>query len=485
MSGEEDIFCSKCNKGTEQALMLSCDHNLCLSCASKVLNNQQVKDFNSSQYIKCDICNSLTELDSETIKQILSGENPNYDEENGINENYIIDNVDSNYFLDLEENNNNTKNSVKNKISNNKINMNNNNKKSSGENNNNTSSEINMINDLINNNKCKEHGEILNYLCLDCMSNCICPECVVHGIHRNHEVLNIKKAYPLIYNKIQDLSKYVNDQIKEVALINETITKKKNFINTLIERCKNEIHNTFEQIRVRLDNKEKEIINNSTNVLNKSIIELNNYNNLIQKKLSTLGNLIDQINNILNKRNELNTINYFCENKNIILSQAELNELNNLTDLDTFTNIKIEPDRITLNKMLEGLNSFHFNINNINGINMNNNNQLENNINFQNIQNRNNLRLKNSNNNFNNANNNNFNNINNNMINNKNNNMINNKNNNYINQRKRIQNPNNMRNNQIINNMKQFPNNFKQNMNMNNYRINPNNQNNIMPNNFY
>jgi hypothetical protein len=293
--------------------------------------------------------------------------------------------------------------------------MNHNNKKFSGENNINTSSEINMINDLINNNKCKEHGEILNYLCLDCMSNCICPECVVHGIHRNHEVLNIKKAYPLIYNKIQDLSKYVNDQIKEVALINETITKKKNFINTLIERCKNEIHNTFEQIRVRLDNKEKEIINNSTNVLNKSIIELNNYNDLIQKKLSTLGNLIDQINNILNKRNELNTINYFCENKNIILSQAELNELNNLTDLDTFTNIKIEPDRITLNKMLEGLNNFHFNINNINGINMNNNNQLENNINFQNIQNRNNLRLKNSNNNFNNANNNNFNNINNNI----------------------------------------------------------------------
>ena len=46
---------------------------------------------------------------------------------------------------------------------------------------------------------------------------------MVHGIHRNHKVLNIKKAYPLIYNKMQDLSKYVNDQIKEVTLINETI----------------------------------------------------------------------------------------------------------------------------------------------------------------------------------------------------------------------------------------------------------------------
>ena len=105
MSNEEDIYCSKCNNKTEQALMLSCDHNLCLSCTSKVLKKQQIRDFNSSQYIKCDKCNSLTELEPETIKQIISEENNNnhnYNEENNDNqnnnENYVIDNADSNYF---------------------------------------------------------------------------------------------------------------------------------------------------------------------------------------------------------------------------------------------------------------------------------------------------------------------------------------------------------------------------------------------------
>ena len=135
----------------------------------------------------------------------------------------------------------------------------------------------------------------MGYLCLDCMSNCVCSECVVHGLHRNHEVLNVKKAYPLIYNKLQDLSKYVNGQIKEVSLKNETIIKKKNFINSLIDRCKNEIHNTFEQIRVRLDNKEKELINSTTNILQKSINELNNYNNLIQKNISLVFRQVFQL----------------------------------------------------------------------------------------------------------------------------------------------------------------------------------------------
>ena len=264
-------------------------------------------------------------------------------------------------------------------MNNNPINLNNNeyknnSKKYTKENNENTTSEINIINDLINYNKniCNEHGEILNYLCLDCMSNCVCSECVVHGLHRNHEVLNIKKAYPLIYNKLQDLSKYVNSQIKEVSLKNETIAKKKNFINSLIDRCKNEIHNTFEQIRIRLDNKEKEIINNTTSILYKNIEELNNYDILLKQNSDTVEEIIGKINNILRKKDELSTINYFCENRNKILKQCDLNELNNLPDLDSFTNFKIEPNRFTLNNMLEGINNFNFDITNIKGIATNN-----------------------------------------------------------------------------------------------------------------
>ena len=319
------------------------------------------------------------------------------------------------------------------------------------------------------------------------MSNCVCSECVVHGIHRNHEVLNIKKAYPLIYNKIQDLSKYVNDQIKEVSLINETISKKKNFINALIDRCKNEIHNTFEQIRIRLDNKEKEITNNTTNILKNNIYELNNYNDIIQKKISTLGNLINQINNIINKKDELNTINYFCENKNNILAQAELNELNNLQDLDTFTNIKIEPDKMTLNKLIEGLNNFHFNINNINDININNTQQSNNNSNFNKIQNKNNFGINQNYNTFNNQ-------INNNMNKNRNQLIRNNQrmpNNNYLNQRPKSSKVINQRRqmnnmNQFNNNLNSLQNNRNNNMNRNtNYQINNDFQDNLIGDNFY
>ena len=31
-------------------------------------------------------------------------------------------------------------------------------------------------------------------------SNCICPECIIHGIHKDHDVKTLKKAYPIIKN---------------------------------------------------------------------------------------------------------------------------------------------------------------------------------------------------------------------------------------------------------------------------------------------
>jgi hypothetical protein len=49
---------------------------------------------------------------------------------------------------------------------------------------------------------CKEHNEEVSYFCFECMNKCICAECVVHGVHKNHDVMSIKKAYPVIVEKV-------------------------------------------------------------------------------------------------------------------------------------------------------------------------------------------------------------------------------------------------------------------------------------------
>lgn len=46
---------------------------------------------------------------------------------------------------------------------------------------------------------CSEHpDEEVSYFCFDCLTKCICPECIIHGVHKNHEVKTNKKAYPIV-----------------------------------------------------------------------------------------------------------------------------------------------------------------------------------------------------------------------------------------------------------------------------------------------
>ena len=105
--------------------------------------------------------------------------------------------------------------------------------------------------------------------------------------------------------------------------------------------------------------------------MHKSIDDLNNYDNSLQKNSGNLEDIIAKINNILRKKDELNTINYFCENRNKILEQCELQKVNFIPNLDAFTNIKIEPNKSKFNDMMKGINNFNFNITNIKGLEMN------------------------------------------------------------------------------------------------------------------
>ena len=82
----------------------------------------------------------------------------------------------------------------------------------------------NNNNNLQNSNEIYEAQNLLHSL--NCLSKCICSECVIHGIHKNHDVINIKKAYPLVYGKIEELCSNINDKVKNIKKLNDNIEKK-------------------------------------------------------------------------------------------------------------------------------------------------------------------------------------------------------------------------------------------------------------------
>jgi len=358
MSTFEDIFCSQCNCKTDQALMLSCEHNLCMNCAAKYLSRENPQASSLRQYIICDICGSKTEIDNQTSKEILST---------------VL--KDLNLNPDLINANNNNQNVNDNNLSNNINNAYNNEIifNSNDYPNNNINNLLIANSNIVNlKNLCRDHGEPISYLCLDCMSKCICSECIVHGIHRNHDVLNIKKAYPLILGKTQDLHRLVGDKINELNNERRNIEQKKSDIGIINQRCKNEIKNAFQVIRLRLSEKEKEIMEKMESILKDNLNELNTYFHVIQGKIATLNKIIDSLNAHLMRKDELTLINYYCDNNNNILSQIENIDNNKFFNLNAISDLKINVDKNSFNSMLTSLNNLDFEINSCRGIDIGN-----------------------------------------------------------------------------------------------------------------
>ena len=360
MSTFEDIYCSNCKCKTDQALMLSCEHNLCMNCAARNLNDPSRQP---KQFIICDLCGSKTEIDNQTSQEILSSVFKNLNlNPNLLNSN---NNIYNNNNLYRTENLNMNKTFNPN-FTNNEIFLN------SMDNINNTNLLISNSNIINRKNICNEHNEPISYLCLDCMSKCICSECIVHGAHRNHEVLNIKKAYPMILSKVQDLYKNISEKIKELNFSKNNIEQKKRSIEAINTRCKNEIKNAFEIIRIRLNEKEKEIIEKTESTLKDNLNELNTYQHVIESKIAVLSKTIDSLNAHMMRKNELNLINYYCDNRNNIISQLETNENNNIFNINTVSDLKINIDKSSFDNMLISLNNLDFEINSFRPIDISN-----------------------------------------------------------------------------------------------------------------
>ena len=384
MSKEEEICCSNCGIICDQTLLLSCDHNLCMNCAANNLVRNELPGMNKIQYIICDICQQKTEIDTNTSKEVLSLGLNNLNKNNEEVEKNL-DNINEYEYNTFQENNQklNLQNSLMNSNNNNDFespvnivyfNTNNNNL-------NNLSSKYD-ITDIKNNinrsNICQDHGEPITYLCLDCMSKCICSECVVHGIHRNHEVLNIKKAYPLIYNKTQEIGNHINTKIKELFITQKNIEQKKKEIGNLNNKCRIDIRQAFDELRSLLNKKEKEIMDKTENTLNDNINELNTYNHIIQSKILLLNKLSETVNVYLMRKNELSLINFYTENKNKILSQTEFNEINDINELNLegMSNLKIDIDKCSFDAMISAINTLNFEINTFKGFDVKNRHNL-------------------------------------------------------------------------------------------------------------
>ena len=168
-------------------------------------------------------------------------------------------------------------------------------------------------------NKCKEHNDFYNRVCLKCNMD-ICPKCE-KNFHRNHQTIKYEEIFPDII-EIQNLQKNI-----KIYLDN-------------FESLKKEINNWFNELKEKMECfellfKKNEIINSYGFIMNFSIKNIVCFES-IYKFRKLYYNIIDDENNVNNKNKDIFmkiNNNYTNEVLPIYLNSIEIKNL--LKNLNT------------------------------------------------------------------------------------------------------------------------------------------------------
>ena len=291
MDKHTNTICAKCGREPSDMLILICNHNLCLICASKEMVSEysglKEKHVSSKQKVICEICSASTDLDPSSVIDLLKMCEEDFSESRFERE-VQFQREDYSGAPDF----------------------------------------------------CREHpDEPLSYYCFDCYSECICSECAIHGDHKSHDVMLIKKAYPIIKDKIEEIFLLVANKIDEVELKSEKIANQKKEIVDQGASAKQQVVVSFEDLKNRLEKKEREILSQIDRTVQEYLREAENFSRILNSKVAVLENISETLKSVLNEAERTELLDFYSENKEKILVNIN-NELSALPSIDKSTGLR-------------------------------------------------------------------------------------------------------------------------------------------------
>ena len=182
---------------------------------------------------------------------------------------------------------------------------------------------------------CREHPEEeVNYFCFQCMCPPVCSECVVHGAHRSHDVLTLKKALPVVTARLEDLVLQVSARIDDMNVLEQRLEARKRDIADQTSTLKQQMANSFEELRQRLEKKERELMANADGYMEQHVKEVDMHMRLLRGRASALSSTIETIREQHRQQEESRVLDFFALNYAKIVDGIE-SELPQLQDIQS------------------------------------------------------------------------------------------------------------------------------------------------------
>eukprot|EP00744_Colponema_vietnamica_P009095 GILI01012949.1.p1 GENE.GILI01012949.1~~GILI01012949.1.p1 ORF type:complete len:468 (-),score=80.29 GILI01012949.1:1178-2581(-) len=372
----ELVSCAKCQTRLEDALILTCDHNLCLQCAAQNLQREELRGIHTFKTVVCDVCGASTVLDPSCAAQLLN-QLPRAICGQCEKQHATLECIQCKEFFCAvcgpmlhkkgRMQQHQLQPAIVQPVNNNTHSMSSQSgplmskSRSASP----VRSEARPIREIISVRTgvaCKDHpDEEVTYFCLDCESSCICTECIVHGVHRSHEVQSLKRAFPLVKAKVEDMLFHLSSRMEDLSLMEQRVESHRREIIENTQTIKQQMAKAFEEVRQRLDKKERELMGNSDLFKDEVCAELDVYVRAAREKTYEMDAAADTIRKIIDSKDEVGLLNFFAESRERVHSiltaePPQLSELPAVASRKCFLNMD------ATNAHIEALHGLHLSI---------------------------------------------------------------------------------------------------------------------------
>ena len=206
---------------------------------------------------------------------------------------------------------------------------------------------------------CRIHEEEGGFFyCKNCKSFNICVQCIVSGVHKNHNVINLKNNQLTLKQKYDEIRNKLKEKNEELERKEKYISEKMNSSKNTLDHNKHVIGVHFQEIRINLEKKEKLFNQKIEELSNKSVINMKNSSDLIRKNINNLEDNIKKLDNLY-VSNEYSLYKLILEgNLDSLIKDANLQDQNLI---NTFNKSEAQEEE-SFNKILMKINKYLSNI---------------------------------------------------------------------------------------------------------------------------
>ena len=169
---------------------------------------------------------------------------------------------------------------------------------------------------------------------------------MINGIHKTHKVQNIKKSLPTIQGHLREFLQALDSRASQLNALIQSFHSKLKEDEEQNKIFKGQVKSIFDELRLKLNQKEKEMYQFADNSINEGSQDLINHERQISNKLQNIQSNSNVISSQISEKNPLELLSFYSENYNLII---QLLEIDKKDKRDSFPETKaiINPDILT------------------------------------------------------------------------------------------------------------------------------------------